>query len=96
MSMPARIMLALIRVYQLTLSTVMGKQCRYHPTCSYYTAEAIRRYGALKGGWMGACRIARCHPWQRGGYDPVPEKLCDNSAACDKSVYHKPEEGRLQ
>lgn len=87
MSLLARIFLGLIRVYQCTLSTVMGKQCRYYPTCSHYASGAIRRFGALKGGWMGMKRILRCHPWQKGGYDPVPEKLCHSGETCDKSAY---------
>lgn len=75
MSLAAKIMLAFIRVYQFTLSTLMGKQCRFYPSCSYYAAEAIQRFGAVRGGWMGFRRIMRCHPWNPGGYDPVPESL---------------------
>lgn len=72
MSLLAKIMLALIRGYQLTFSALMGKQCRFYPSCSHYAADAIRHYGALRGGFMGARRILRCHPWNPGGYDPVP------------------------
>ena len=64
--------LKLIRVYQLTISQVMPPSCRFVPTCSQYTGEAISRYGFFKGVWLGARRLARCHPFNPGGYDPVP------------------------
>ncbi len=67
-----RLVLALIRGYQLTLSHLFTGSCRYYPSCSQYTYEAVSRYGWLRGSWMGARRIARCHPFARGGYDPVP------------------------
>ena len=67
-----RIVLALIRFYQHGLSPLLGSNCRFYPTCSHYTYEAIAKYGVLKGGWMGLRRIGRCHPWHAGGYDPVP------------------------
>lgn len=65
-------LIALIRFYQYAISPLFGRRCRYFPTCSEYTLEAISKHGALKGAWLGAKRIARCHPWQPGGYDPVP------------------------
>jgi len=64
--------LALIRLYKRFLSPMLPSSCRFHPTCSMYTYEAIEKYGVLKGGWMGVRRIARCHPFHPGGYDPVP------------------------
>ncbi|MCB0142314.1 MAG: membrane protein insertion efficiency factor YidD [Caldilineaceae bacterium] len=62
----------LIRFYQRFLSPLMGSSCRFHPTCSHYTYQAIEKYGVGKGVWLGARRILRCHPWNPGGYDPVP------------------------
>lgn len=69
-----RILKALIRLYQVLLSPWLGGQCRFHPTCSHYAIEAIDRHGALRGSWLAARRIGRCHPWHVGGIDPVPEK----------------------
>ncbi len=61
-----------IRFYQLTFSALVGRQCRHLPTCSDYTDEAISRHGLWAGGWMGAARICRCHPFGTSGFDPVP------------------------
>jgi len=65
-------LLALIRLYQLTLSPWLGNPCRYEPTCSRYAAEAIERHGAVRGVWLAAKRLGRCHPCGSSGYDPVP------------------------
>lgn len=67
-----RLLVGLIRIYQYAISPFLGRSCRYHPTCSEYAVEAVEKYGALRGGWLGAKRICRCHPWHPGGYDPVP------------------------
>jgi zinc D-Ala-D-Ala dipeptidase len=66
--------LALIRSYQIFISPLLGPNCRFQPTCSAYALEAIERFGPLKGSWLAAGRIGRCHPWNSGGYDPVPPK----------------------
>ncbi|MYC97534.1 MAG: membrane protein insertion efficiency factor YidD [Caldilineaceae bacterium SB0661_bin_32] len=66
------VLLLLIRLYQRGISPLMGSNCRFYPTCSQYTYEAVERYGAAQGGWMGLRRICRCHPWHPGGFDPVP------------------------
>jgi len=65
-------MLALIKFYQGAISPYLPRSCRYTPTCSQYAVEAIKKYGALKGGWMAFLRILRCNPLFKGGYDPVP------------------------
>ncbi len=62
-----------ILIYRYSLSSFMGRQCRFLPTCSAYADEAINRHGAWAGGWMAAGRICRCHPWGDSGFDPVPE-----------------------
>ena len=67
-----RLALLLIRFYQLTFSRVLPPSCRFTPTCSVYTYQAIEKYGFFKGGWLGIKRISRCHPFNPGGYDPVP------------------------
>ena len=67
-----RLALGLIRLYQLTLSQVMSPSCRFAPSCSQYTYEAIAKHGFLKGVCLGVRRLARCHPLREGGYDPVP------------------------
>lgn len=61
-----------IKIYQLLISPLFPSSCRYTLTCSHYTLEALKKYGLLKGGWLGIKRISRCHPWGGSGYDPVP------------------------
>ena len=69
-----------IWIYRLFLSPFLGRQCRYLPTCSCYAEEALRRHGAVKGGWLTVRRLARCHPWGGSGYDPVPD--ADKATGC--------------
>ena len=68
--LPAMILIGLVRIYQMTLSHLIGKQCRFHPTCGAYFIEAVKKYGAMKGSVKGILRICRCHPFHPGGYDP--------------------------
>lgn len=77
-----KIILFLIRFYQKTFSLDHGllshlyseRLCRFHPTCSEYTYQSVNRFGIFKGSWLGFKRVIRCHPWNDGGYDPVPKK----------------------
>lgn len=62
----------MIRGYQLTLSSFMGRQCRFEPSCSHYAQEAVMRFGVVRGGWLAVKRIARCGPFGGSGFDPVP------------------------
>ncbi len=75
------VLLALIHLYRAVLSPFLGGQCRYHPTCSAYALEAIREWGAWHGMWMAVWRIARCHPFAKGGLDPVPPNPRRTTAA---------------
>jgi putative membrane protein insertion efficiency factor len=66
------VLIALIRGYRFAISPLYGQVCRYYPTCSAYALEAVTVHGALRGSWLAARRIGRCHPWAAGGLDPVP------------------------
>lgn len=80
------LMVGCIRVYQYTISPLLGPRCRFWPSCSSYTIEAIQVHGPLKGGWMAVKRIVKCHPGHPGGMDPVPggrsETLCQDDDDC--------------
>jgi putative membrane protein insertion efficiency factor len=74
-SLPARAAIVFVRAYQRVLSPLLGRRCRFHPTCSAYAVEALRTYGFLKGGLRALWRILRCNPFNPGGYDPLlPDK----------------------
>jgi putative membrane protein insertion efficiency factor len=65
-------LIVLIKIYQILISPLFPPSCRFVPTCSQYSLEALKKYGILKGGWLSVKRILRCHPWGGSGYDPVP------------------------
>jgi hypothetical protein len=67
-----RLMLLVIRAYRYLLSPWWGNQCRFDPTCSEYAMQAIQEHGPLRGSWLALRRLTKCHPWHRGGFDPVP------------------------
>ena len=79
------LLLWLVRGYQLVISPMFGPSCRFYPTCSNYAMDAIREHGALKGAMLAAVRLAKCHPWHPGGFDPVPRKngQHDTTNACN-------------
>jgi putative membrane protein insertion efficiency factor len=84
----------LIRVYQWTISPLLGPRCRFYPSCSNYALEAVNRFGALRGSWLAARRLARCHPWHPGGFDPVPDSFVTRLAhshahACTHPAHHE-------
>lgn len=68
----SRLLISLIRFYQLAISPWLAPRCRFAPTCSSYAIEAVHKHGPLKGGWLAVRRVCRCHPWGGSGYDPVP------------------------
>ena len=73
------VLMGIIRIYQLAVSPLLGPRCRFHPSCSCYAHTAIERHGVLRGSWLGAKRLFRCHPFSEGGYDPVPDKRSINA-----------------
>jgi uncharacterized protein len=67
-----RALIAVVAAYRYALSPMLGRSCRFHPSCSAYAQEALERHGAVRGLWLALRRVGRCHPWHPGGYDPVP------------------------
>ncbi|MBF0429360.1 MAG: membrane protein insertion efficiency factor YidD [Magnetococcales bacterium] len=67
-----RLLLGIIRLYQLLISPVLPSSCRFYPSCSHYAADAVTRHGSAKGGWLALRRLGKCHPFHPGGFDPVP------------------------
>ena len=79
MSLVKKIFILPVRVYQIVLSPMLGKNCRFEPTCSQYMIEAITEWGPIKGVYLGVRRIGKCHPWGPHGHDPVPKKIKKDS-----------------
>ncbi len=71
-SLVVNLLVWLVRGYQLAISPLLGNRCRFFPSCSDFTMEALQKHGVFKGCWLGLRRVGRCHPWHPGGYDPVP------------------------
>jgi uncharacterized protein len=85
-------LLGAVRAYQVMLAPIFGGQCRFYPSCSHYTQEAIELFGARRGAWLGVKRLLRCQPLSVGGYDPVPE----NFASRKNSAPERQEESRAE
>jgi len=85
-SVLAFVFLGLVKFYRYFLSPLLGPRCRYQPTCSAYALEAIETHGGLKGGWLAAKRIGRCHPFGGFGYDPVPKSVGTDTRTSDESL----------
>ncbi len=73
------VLIGLLRVYRAVISPLYGDVCRYYPSCSAYALQAVTDHGALRGSWLAVRRLARCHPWALGGYDPVPPRAGGSS-----------------
>ena len=85
LSIAARVLLAPIRVYQRAISPALPPTCRYYPSCSSYAVESLQLHGAVRGSWLAARRVSRCHPWHAGGYDPVPARR-ERERPADSSI----------
>jgi len=84
----SRVLITLIKGYRYLISPMLGHGCRFQPSCSAYTIEAISRFGAARGVFLGVKRVGRCHPWHPGGYDPVPDAGPDNDEGSDEALRH--------
>jgi putative membrane protein insertion efficiency factor len=80
------VLIWLLKGYRFAISPLYGQVCRYHPTCSAYALEAVQTHGAVRGTWLAARRVARCHPWAAGGFDPVPPAKNRTSSAPSSSL----------
>jgi putative membrane protein insertion efficiency factor len=85
------VLILFVRAYQVSLGPLLPPSCRYYPSCSAYAIEALEKHGALRGSWLAAKRIARCHPFRPGGYDPVPE-VTSVTPDATQATTHRPNE----
>jgi putative membrane protein insertion efficiency factor len=84
------VLIGLLKAYRFAISPLYGQVCRYHPSCSAYALEAVTVHGSIKGSWLAVRRIARCNPWSRGGYDPVPPRSQHGSTATSDTRASRP------
>ena len=91
------LLIGFLRAYRLLISPIYGDVCRYHPSCSAYALEAVTVHGALRGTWLAVRRLARCHPWAAGGYDPVPppRTSSDRDPKLDPTPHQRADTPRL-
>lgn len=86
--MLAKLLIAIIELYQKFISPFIGHHCRFHPTCSSYAVESLKMHGIIRGSFLSLLRIIRCGPWSQGGMDPVPPTAFDKKNAYIKEVFH--------
>ena len=84
----SRLLVWILRGYQLAISPMLGQNCRFYPSCSQYAIEALRIHGAARGSWLAARRVCRCHPWNDGGHDPVPAPGHKHSPTTARGCHH--------
>jgi len=88
------LLIGFLRAYRVLISPLYGQVCRYHPSCSAYALEAVTAHGSLRGSWLAARRVARCHPWAAGGYDPVPARATRTRTSCSDAGPTAPQPGQ--
>ena len=87
------LLIGFLRLYRLVISPLYGQVCRYHPSCSAYALQAVTDHGSVRGSWLAARRLTRCHPWAAGGYDPVPPRKAADSSRLRAGSPSSPQQG---